>query len=186
MKKRFIPLWGFWGLVFLKGIAELKAIEKPSAFMFLMEMCQTLCFSVPSLMEDAGAMLCLKLVPKHHTSKANQLQLRNEQIAGPWKRLWKFPWTAAQREPTVPQHCKKGKCPTGMCKQEWPVGNSWSNPSTPLGAGQGSAGALCPVLGTALQGRCGLTGQSPEESSKNEQRSSKHDLWGKIGRIGFV
>lgn len=34
----------------------------------------------------------------------------------------------------------------------------------------------CPVLGTALEERCGPTGESPEESSKNEQRSSKHDL----------
>lgn len=49
-------------------------------------------------------------------------------------------------------------------------------PSAPLGTGQVSAGALCPALGTARQERCGPTGESPEESSKNEQRSSKHDL----------
>jgi len=63
-----------------------------------------------------------------------------------------------------------------MYEQEHLIKVTRKNPYTLLGIGQLSAGALCTVLSTALKERHRPTGGSPEENSKNEQRSSKHDL----------
>lgn len=57
---------------------------------------------------------------------------------------------------------------------------------TVLSTGRASADLFCAVLGTTFQGGYGPAGESPEQSNKNDERSRKHDLYGKTEKMVCV
>lgn len=59
-----------------------------------------------------------------------------------------------------------------------------SKSSIIVSGGEPSRAVLCPVLGTILQNRQRQIGKGPEEYNNNE-RSRKHDIQGKVGKMGL-